>query len=83
MVPEAERAERNRILIELDVAGARRLIGPDVAALSDEGILWGMHKTRLHVKEVPLALRQQSLELLRAQGFSDLHGQPLPDRIES
>ena len=80
--PPEEQAERNRILIELDIPAARRLIGGNSIGLSDEGILWGLHKTRLHVPTVPRQLRQQSLDLLRANGFSDLHGQPLPDRID-
>lgn len=75
-------AERTRILIDLDVPAARKWMDDDVNHLSDEGILWGMHKVRIHATAVPLHLREESLRLLRDAGFSDVHGGPLPDRIE-
>jgi hypothetical protein len=75
-----ELIERNRVLIELDVEGARKMMPPDVP-MSDMGLIVGMHKTRLHVTSLPRAIRQESLDWLRINGFKDLHGAPLPKEL--
>lgn len=77
-----ELIERNRVLIELDVAGARKMMPPNMP-ISDMGLLVGIHKTRVHVVTLPIALRQQSLDWLRANGFNDRHGAPLPKELPS
>ena len=77
--------DRVRVLITLDLAEARRLMttqGQDISHLSDQGIILGMHKARLHVPAVPLHLRQESLALLKSLEFRDIYGDPLPERIE-
>lgn len=71
---------RNRMLINMDLVAARKMMPPG-RVMSDEALIVGMHKTRLHVSSLPRALRQASLDWLRANGFNDLHGQPLPDRL--
>lgn len=75
-----ELIERNRVLIEMDVAGARKMMPPD-SMISDMGLIVGMHKTRVHVASLPRAIRQESLDWLRANGFNDLHGAPLPKEL--
>lgn len=64
--------ERLRILIEFDVEAGRQLVplGPTGRPMSTEAIVAGLHKTRLMVAEVPAALRRESAEWLRANGFS-------------
>lgn len=78
-----EAAKRLKILIDLDIDGARRIVpaGPKGEPMSDGGLLVGMHKARLHWSAVPRALRIESLEYLRKHGFKDLWGQPLPDTL--
>lgn len=71
--------DRYRMLIELDLAAARRMVPcmPDGTPMSDDGLLAGLHKTRYHVVALPRALRLASAEWLRANGYSDLRGIPL------
>lgn len=71
--------ERLRILIELDIAAARRIMPfmPDGEPMSDQGLLAGLHKVRYRTPAVPHALRIASAEWLHAGGYSDLHGVPL------
>lgn len=66
--------ERNRILREFDVDAAHKMM----PYLSREGVIVGMHKSRMHVAHISKELRLESVEWLRARGFSDLHGLPLP-----
>jgi hypothetical protein len=72
--------ERNRILIELDIPAARKMIG-DSGHLSDESVLYGMHKCRIEIPAIPLHLRQESLALLKSAGYKDMFNNPLPESI--
>lgn len=74
------RQERIAALVNLDIEAARR-IDPAIAHLSDEGILVGMHKARLHLGVIPMELRQQSLDFLRAGGWKDMFNAPLPNEV--
>lgn len=81
MTPE-ELAERDRCLIEMDVAGARKQLGSDAVHFTEMGMRVGMHKARINLDHLPLHLRQESLQFLRDGGYSNLNGGPLPERIE-
>lgn len=72
-----------QMLLDLDIKAAREFCPcmPDGTPMSDEGLLAGLHKTRLHHSEVPLLLREQSLAWLRANGFRDIGGAPLPNEV--
>ena len=71
-------AERDRILRELDIEGAKRMMP---AWLSEAGILAGMHKARVHLPHLGDDLRKESLDWLRERGFKDYGGAPLPDHL--
>lgn len=53
-MPTVDR-RRLQALIDLDISFARQLCPrmPSGAPMSDEGLLAGLHKTRLHVPAVP------------------------------
>lgn len=70
--------ERNRILIEMDVEAANKMMP---AWLSEAGIIAGMHKARLHIPAIDDKLRAESLQWLRDNGFKDYKGAPLPDHL--
>ena len=69
-------ARRTRVLIELDIDGARELnIGhhryKGLPPVSDEVLLAAMHRARYEAqKHIPEALRHESGEWLRARGLS-------------
>jgi hypothetical protein len=67
----------------LDVQAMRRAMGQEVSHLSDEGILIGMHKVRMHIDAVGIGQRRESLEWLRQRGYKGLLGTPLPNEIWS
>jgi hypothetical protein len=71
------------MLIDLDIAAVRRFLPtmPDGTPMSDEGLLAGMHKARLHMPAIPRELRQQSLDWLRKNNFRDITGGPLPAEL--
>lgn len=73
-----ELAERNRILTEFDVDAALKQMP---TWMSREGCIAGMHKARLHIPAIDDKLRQESLDWLRANGFKDYKGAPLPDHL--
>lgn len=73
--------ERIQVLCTLDIEGARKMIGKVSEIMSDEGIVVGMHKTRLHSPWIPMYYRQESLAWLRANGFKDIGGAPLPNQV--
>lgn len=79
---DAFTAARNKVLIDLDVAAARKLLGDDASHLSNEGILAGMHKARIHVVALDIELRRASLRWLKLHGYLDITGGPLPTDIE-
>lgn len=71
--------ERNRILVEWDIDAAVALMGPTASRL---GVIVWMHKARINLPHLPEDLRQESLDWLRANGFKDYGGSPLPARLE-
>ena len=71
-------AERNRILVEWDVKAARAMMP---VWISEEGVIAGMHKARLHIPAIDDKLRAESLQWLRDNGFKDYKGAPLPDHL--
>lgn len=75
--------QRLQYLIDLDIEAARQIVptGPFGEPMSDEGLLVGMHKARLHCRDIPMKHRQQSLDWLRANGFKDMYGAPLPTEV--
>jgi hypothetical protein len=75
---------RNKILIELDVAAARKVMerAGEAGGLSNEGILAGMHKSRLHILSIDIELRRASLKWLKMHGYQDYGGGTLPDKVE-
>jgi hypothetical protein len=76
---ELTAAERDRILLDLDIKAARRFMPVN---MSDEGILVGMHKSRINLPKLPRDKRQESLDWLRQHGFKNYGGGPLPDQLE-
>jgi hypothetical protein len=72
--------EFDRVLIELDIDEARKMMPPGTN-LSDMGLIVGIHKVRIHRTSLPRAIRQASLDWLRANGFKDIGGAPLPAEL--
>jgi hypothetical protein len=73
MMADASPEEILRILVEFDIDTALTLV-----PLSRPGLEVGMHKARLHHPDVPLALKQASLDWLRAGNWRDMYDEPLP-----
>lgn len=66
-----------KILIDFDVDKAHQF----TPQLHREGVIAGMHKCRVYAVNVPRALREESLAWLKANGYTGLHGDPLPEAI--
>lgn len=76
-------AERLRMLEELDVDAARAMMPyPQRRTMSNLGLLVGLHKASIHTEALGREYRQRSLSWLRANGYSDLYGAPLPASID-
>jgi hypothetical protein len=70
------RANRNRMLRELDVKSAK---GAMPGASSDEVVLIALHKARYECTDIEADLRHASGTWLRQHGFECMHGPLLPE----
>lgn len=75
---------RNRILVDLDIAGFKAMclelgaVAEAVELMSDEVAICAMHKSRVDITAIPRYLRLESVEWLRARGYTLYKGGPLP-----
>lgn len=71
--------ERLRILRELDMDAAAKVISkmPDGSAISQMGLLAGLHKARLIAPGITDQEREVSRAWLASQGMVGLNGAPL------
>ena len=69
-------AERNRILITLDIEAYKKMVGQPNA--SDEMALCGLHKARYEIVVLPAELRHTSREWLESRGYSRIYGLSWP-----
>lgn len=67
------KAARNQALRTLDLEYARA----QMPYLSGAVILMGLHKARLHCKEIESELRRESQAWLSERGLTDALGQPV------
>ena len=65
--------DRHEVLMTLDLDKAKEYCEKyDVPkASSDEVLLIGLHKARLHATDIPTELKEQSREWLKERGYSE------------